>query len=205
MMDPMGMYGPMMAASGRKAYGGYAGGYGSMMKHSMSGGASDPAVESALNSADFNDFDDDSSNYYTRKSSSIPKRKHMSLGAAFGGAYGGSGAFSSRSDGRAHQIGPLSSDSRPKSDQTKSSSSSASAGSQVSILDEKESIDETDRNERSSQLRVKRQINYQSGYEGHEEPCYGFPLEVNVKSRIKLDGIFPIHGKSQHKKCIKVG
>lgn len=55
-----------------------------------------------------------------------------------------------------------------------------------------------------SHKRVKRQVNYESSYE-KEPPCYGFPLEVNIKSRIKMDQIFPIYGNSQYKKCIKVG
>lgn len=54
--------------------------------------------------------------------------------------------------------------------------------------------------------RVKRQAGgyYESSYE-KEPPCYGFPLEVNIKSRIKMDQVFPIFGNSQYKKCIKVG
>lgn len=60
--------------------------------------------------------------------------------------------------------------------------------------------DKDDSNRRHS--RVKRQIYHKSTYEG---PCYGFPLEVNIKSRIKMDQLFPIHGNSQYKKCIKVG
>lgn len=55
-----------------------------------------------------------------------------------------------------------------------------------------------------SRKRVKRQAHYESSYE-KEPPCYGFPLEVHIKSRIKMDQIFPIFGKSQFKKCIKVG
>lgn len=51
--------------------------------------------------------------------------------------------------------------------------------------------------------RVKRQVYHSSSYE-NEPPCYGFPLEVNIKSRIKMDQLFPIHGNSQFKKCIKI-
>lgn len=67
-------------------------------------------------------------------------------------------------------------------------------------IDERESVDNEDQTSR----RVKRQAHYESRYE-NEPPCYGFPLEVNIKSRIKMDNIFPIHGNSQMKKCIKVG
>lgn len=50
-----------------------------------------------------------------------------------------------------------------------------------------------------SKLRKKRQVSYTSGY---ERPCHGFPLEINVKSRIKMDQVFPIFGRSQIKKCV---
>lgn len=53
------------------------------------------------------------------------------------------------------------------------------------------------------QRRMKRQVYYESGYDGNTN-CEGFPLEINVRSRIKLDRIFPIHGKSQIKKCVKI-
>lgn len=50
--------------------------------------------------------------------------------------------------------------------------------------------------------RSKRQVYYESGYDG-EANCEGFPLEVNIRSRVKLDRLFPIYGKSQIKKCVK--
>lgn len=68
--------------------------------------------------------------------------------------------------------------------------------------EEEESLFEDDDYTHRGHSRVKRQIYHQSTYEG---PCYGFPLEVNIKSRIKMDQLFPIHGNSQYKKCIKVG
>ena len=68
--------------------------------------------------------------------------------------------------------------------------------------DERESLHD-DSDSGVPNKRVKRQA-YESSYQ-NEPPCYGFPLEINVKSRIKLGQIFPIHGKSQFKKCIKVG
>lgn len=50
-------------------------------------------------------------------------------------------------------------------------------------------------------VRTKRQVSYSSNY---EQPCEGFPLEVNINSRVKLnERIFPIFGKSQIKKCVK--
>lgn len=45
---------------------------------------------------------------------------------------------------------------------------------------------------------------YESGYSGYEEPCYGFPLEIRIKSRIKPENVFPILGKSKFEKCIKL-
>lgn len=66
-------------------------------------------------------------------------------------------------------------------------------------IDSEESVDH-DNNGLKSHARVKRQISYSSNYEG---PCEGFPLEVNIKSRLKLDSLFPIHGRSQLKKCLK--
>lgn len=51
--------------------------------------------------------------------------------------------------------------------------------------------------------RAKRQVYYESGYDGQAN-CEGFPLEINVRSRIKLDQIFPIFGKSQMRKCVKI-
>lgn len=59
-------------------------------------------------------------------------------------------------------------------------------------------------------IRRKRQapMQYQSGYysqtSAYEEPCHGFPLEINIRSRIKPEDVFPIRGKSQLKKCIKL-
>lgn len=52
----------------------------------------------------------------------------------------------------------------------------------------------------SANKRVKRQAYETSSY---EPPCRGFPLEINIKSRIKFDQIFPIKGNSQIKKCVR--
>lgn len=192
MMDPgMGLYGSAAAMSAKGHYSA------AEMKHSLVGSGGDSSGESSvgMNNANFNDFDDDSSNYYTRKASlssaaaSMGGKRKMAFAApAF--PYGFD-EFSSRSDDGLdpkHTVG----------------SRHEMHDDSVSTIDEKESIDETQRNEITGHLRVKRQI-YMSSHEEQEGPCYGFPLEVNVKSRIKLDRIFPIHGKSQYKKCIKVG
>lgn len=168
MLDSMGAYGPAAAMMGAGK-----GGYASAESH-MKLASSD----SAMDGANFNDFDDDSTNYYARKassssssSSSASKRRAQAAAAAAAAqAYAAYGAdeFARRSDDT--QNVPAKS--------------------------------ETNKGSESHMARVKRQV-YSSSYE--EGPCYGFPLEVNVKSRIKLDQIFPIHGKSQFKKCIKVG
>ena len=71
------------------------------------------------------------------------------------------------------------------------------------IGDDEEQIDLDDQFA-TRRRRVKRQVYYKSGYNGSNK-CHGFPLEVNVRSRIKMDQVFPIYGKSQMKKCVKVG
>ncbi|KAG9509283.1 hypothetical protein GZH46_02207, partial [Fragariocoptes setiger] len=52
----------------------------------------------------------------------------------------------------------------------------------------------------------RQQANRRSGYSytsgNYETPCVGFPLEINIRSRIIPDQLFPIHGNSQMKKCI---
>lgn len=65
--------------------------------------------------------------------------------------------------------------------------------------DDKEQVD----HEQGKALRrVRRQVYYSSGYNGQQN-CQGFPLEINVRSRIKMDRLFPIHGNSQVKKCVR--
>lgn len=50
--------------------------------------------------------------------------------------------------------------------------------------------------------RRKRQISYSSNY---GQPCHGLPVQVNIKSRIKLnERIFPIFGRSQINKCVNL-
>lgn len=64
-----------------------------------------------------------------------------------------------------------------------------------------DNADLDDKHRFEPKVRTKRQISYNSNY---EQPCEGFPLEVNIKSRVKLnERIFPIFGKSQIKKCVK--
>lgn len=48
-----------------------------------------------------------------------------------------------------------------------------------------------------------RRNGYSSSY-AYEPPCYGFPLEINIRSRIKPEDVFPIKGNTQFKKCIKL-
>lgn len=117
----------------------------------------------------FNDFDDDVSNYYLRKQVSSAAN-----GLALNEALRRDGADVEEQ----HPVDWL------------------------LLNGDEESIDHEDLPEVGHHSRVKRQA-YESSYE-NEPPCYGFPLEINIKSRIKMDQIFPIHGKSQIKKCIKL-
>jgi len=89
--------------------------------------------------------------------------------------------------------------SRASGEQVRRSSASPEPANWIRPAEDKETLDSDD----SPNRRVKRQA-YESSYE-NEAPCYGFPLEINVRSRIKFDQVFPIKGKSQFKKCIKVG
>lgn len=66
-------------------------------------------------------------------------------------------------------------------------------------VDDKEQIDYE---QNKALRRVRRQVYYSSGYNGQKD-CQGFPLEINVRSRIKMDRLFPIHGNSQVKKCVR--
>lgn len=66
----------------------------------------------------------------------------------------------------------------------------------MSRADDDESVDQ---DEKLNKRRVKRQISYTSNY---RKPCFGFPLEINIRSRIKPEDVFPIYGRSQIKKCI---
>lgn len=131
---------------------------------------------SALGTINFTDYDDESGNYY------IKNGRQQQLASS-----------------KRRYLYPAASDlSMFKRFDSKTLTSLPSA----TPTEEEESFlnDKDDSNRRHS--RVKRQIYHKSTYEG---PCYGFPLEVNIKSRIKMDQLFPIHGNSQYKKCIKVG
>lgn len=188
-MDPMSLYGPMMLANNLPAMAsGYAAAdYGapSMVKHV----SSEPSTGHTIN---FTDYDDDSSNYYVGKralthgasaSGRIYSKKYPpALQQALQGMYPGLVyGIRSRSDSTVERI----------------------AVDSLRLPEEQESLISESQGSLAARARVKRQT-YESSYE-KEPPCYGFPLEVNIKSRIKLDQVFPIHGKSQFKKCIKLG
>lgn len=70
---------------------------------------------------------------------------------------------------------------------------------QVPSLQRTDDDEAVDEDSKPRGRRVKRQVSYTSDY---DRPCYGFPLEINVKSRIKMDNVFPIFGKSQVRKCV---
>lgn len=135
----------------------------------------------SLNPIDFTDYDDDFGNYYLRKASN-----HM------GNSYG-SGSNNNNNNSNNKRLSK-----RARSDAENSKASKALAWLMSAVPEAVDGADD------QSHKRVKRQVNYESSYE-KEPPCYGFPLEVNIKSRIKMDQVFPIYGNSQYKKCIKVG
>lgn len=131
----------------------------------------------------FTDYDDDSSSYYMGKRA----LSHSASGQQF--------ARKLPSQTPNSLYAALAYGLRSRHDGGLSQADNMSPDEQESLL----SADESPANNH----RVKRQV-YESSYE-NEPPCYGFPLEVNVRSRIKFDQVFPIRGNSQFKKCIKVG
>lgn len=158
-------------------YAGNVGAYDSGYGGSLKQSSHDPSSysSSSLKPINFTDYDDDYGNYYLRKS-----------GPPVGNAY-------KRNFLKGNQMHRL--------DGGSAENSKASKAVAWLMSVEPEAVDGADD---QSHKRVKRQVNYESSYE-KEPPCYGFPLEINVKSRIKMDQIFPIYGNSQFKKCVKVG
>lgn len=203
MMDPMSMYGSMMM-NGHQAHSGYPmpGQYPmgpaasshspydhynshQQQHHYIKLPASISQPDSSFpgysNSMNFTDYDDEFGNYYMRAAGS------SSVGKAF----------------------PLSQTPSHNFRRSQQQLDQRSAGAFILPTEEQEEL--TNNNGHGLvQLnkRSKRQANYyESSYgddDDHKKPCYGFPLEVNVKSRIKMDQVFPIFGKSQFKKCIKL-
>ena len=181
-MDPMSVYSPMMyhPEAGAMSSFGYANIKSSIHSDSTSANAG----------INFNDYDDESGNYYMRRAAA---RRRKLAQADFG-------ADLQRADLPTSQ---------QQQQQQQQKVSAMAIGKQTMLLppDEDEQIDHGDQETASGAggyRRVKRQVYYQSGYNG-ERLCHGFPLEINVRSRIKMEQVFPIHGKSQFKKCIKVG
>lgn len=133
---------------------------------------------SALGTINFTDYDDESGNYYMKNGRQQNQQQQSS------------------SNDQKRYINHSNTIFKRTDLQTPSSLPSAMP------TEEEESLFNDDDNNDKGHLRVKRQVYHQSTYEG---PCYGFPLEINIKSRVKMDRLFPIHGNSQYKKCIKVG
>lgn len=169
-MDPMSMYSQMMYSQAMPTY--------DNLKSSKN--SYTDATMSASKGNNFNDYDDESGNYYIGKSST----KQRQLLTA-----------SDLTDEFNHL--------QKRTDKLLLGGSSADETMLIPDDGDEEQVDHEEQPQ-FARRRAKRQVYYQSGYDG-EQQCYGFPLEINVRSRIKMDQIFPIHGRSQFKKCIKVG
>lgn len=193
-MDPMSLYGPMMVANHLPAM---AAGYGGAPEYGMPSmiskqSAYDSPSVAGTQTINFTDYDDDSSNYYVGK-----RALHQGMSAS-GRVY--SKKYSPAYQHALQSIYPT----LAYGMQSRIDRSPSSVVQDLKVSpEEQESLINDSEDSSSAHLRVRRQA-YESSYE-NEPPCYGFPLEVNIKSRIKLDQVFPIHGKSQYKKCIKVG
>lgn len=187
-VDPMSsMYSsPMMYAG--------SGPHGSSSSYKSSLGTSgDSTSSSAAGGHSAVDYDDDAGSYYMRKAAAA-RRNKLSLGDY---PY----EYNLQRNDDQHDQHDDGEDESEQHDLETSASNEEEASVEAPQVNEDESYDHED--ETVARRRVKRQVYYQSGYNG-ETKCDGFPLEVNVRSRIKLDRIFPIHGKSQMKKCIKI-
>lgn len=142
-------------------------------------------LETASDSSEspFNDYDDEFGNYYLRSKpaiNSLTKKSHKLSSFASGSELSRRG---------------LPSNMRRSSDDNLHGS--VETGSRQA--DDTEQIDH---HQTKVLRRVRRQVYYSSGYNGQPN-CHGFPLEINVRSRVKMDQMFPIHGNSQMKKCIR--
>lgn len=177
MLDPSSLYESMMLYGHGGAFTGFDH-YGDT-KHAISEASSMGSFSQPTN---FNDFDDESGNYYLRKS--LTQRSEGNKWPAAG------------HNQQQQQTQPQS-----ESQSTQNNSNRRSSSHSLVATKEQEALlDDVD--DELPLKRVKRQISYSSGYE-KGKPCHGFPLEINVRSRIKMDQLFPIHGNSQMKKCVK--
>lgn len=189
---PMTMYGNMIMNGNTGAYDGRAG----MIGYSGSGGVGKHYSSSVVNEpiepvVKFNDFDDESGNYY------------MGTSNKYRIAYGNGIDYRNLPcNNKIKLLKERFAEGRQQYDMRLKRVDTHQKASIMSVEDE-ETFDDV--NDIGGQLhkRVKRQVYHQSSYE-NEEPCHGFPLEINVKSRIKMDQLFPIKGNSQFKKCIKL-
>lgn len=190
MSDPMSMYGAAAAAM-MYPQAAMPAGFGGSLSGVKSSVQTDSDSTSSSAGVNFNDYDDDFGNYYMRRSraaaAQAAKRRRLAA----------SPEVEADVDITDHQL-------------KKRRDEEALAGPLQTMLLPSEDEERVDNDapsqleHRKHHLRTKRQVYYQSGYDG-ERQCHGFPLEINVRSRIKMDQVFPIHGKSQFKKCIKVG
>lgn len=208
---------------------------GGRMKSSVNTDADSTSSGAGMN---FNDYDDESGNYYMRKSAAR-RHRYAATQAAASGAGDGHDYDStlSRADEAAAASQDNSDGEEAASEQRREYEKAhfenreqilrdhlmniAVAGAHavdransemMMLAQEEERLSDHDYNDgtahhgasNAEHIRTKRQVYYQSGYNGKER-CHGFPLEINVRSRVKMDRLFPIHGNSQIKKCIPVG
>jgi len=226
-MDPMsmyagsGMYPGMYSGSLADMYGG-----GGKMKSSVHTDSDSTSSSAGVN---FNDYDDENGNYYSRKSAAARRSKYATTRQGHPGApsYYDSSAISRAGDdytleepedvelGREDDSDDSNHEIQRASNLARESFGVDNDADQMLLpTQDEEKFTDDDSNHQGTNhgigsgnahhRRTKRQIYYQSGYNGHER-CRGFPLEINVRSRIKPDQMFPIHGNSQIKKCIPVG
>lgn len=214
-MDPMSMYGPMMMAGADphqhmatksnhaqvyqypgndiyKQYQGY---------HS--------ANPSSTDGSSFTDYDDDFGNYYMRSAASKMRKVYSPLPGTDTLNPQPSYVRHPPSAHQHHNKHSLMNSFPFKRIDNELKNDNNNNADWIMPTEEQEAIDDESDKDQIIHKRVKRQAvleprnyHYQSGYP-REPPCYGFPLEVNVRSRIKMDRLFPIYGNSQHKKCIK--
>lgn len=145
------------------------------------------------------DYDDDAGNYYMKKAAAARRNKLSANEYAYDFNLHRNDQNSHHDDGDNDKQSE--NDTRGQQhDLAVSSSNTEEEDIEAPMPNDDESYDHED--DDAPHNRVKRQVYYESGYDGNAN-CEGFPLEINVRSRIKLDRIFPIHGKSQMKKCIK--
>lgn len=177
--------------------------------HGYNGGGSN----SGEGGGSFTDYDDEFGNYYMRSAASKMRKLYTPMqntGVDSRSTSSSYQRYPQHQSQQKHQPFANSFPFKRNDDEFKNNSKVDDDSGLIMSTEEQEAIDDDSEKDQIIHKRFKRQTlvaeqrnyQYQSGY-SREPPCYGFPLEVNVKSRIKLDRIFPIYGNSQFKKCVK--